>query len=446
MTLLTFLILLYLAALLWFGLRGNTGDRGLRALLTTGGTTGAILCALSLVSTIIGGSATLGIGALAQKTGSAAFWWLGVGALGLALHGLFVAPAIRRSGAVTLPDLLGRLAGPLAEKWAALIISISWVAVTAAQFTALHALLVSISGGMLAEGLYAALAAAIILHTALGGQRGVIRTDAIQAVLLLGGFTAAAFWCIVNRPDAVAAIDPVPFSAAFGALDWAKMMLLVGITYVIGPDMFSRTFAARNGATARRAALSAAPLLAVFGVIVTTLALVNIDAKQPIADWLSAASPLPAPLSALLALGLVSALSGSADTVLLSAAGIIEKDVCGRERVLAVRIWAGLFGTLAASAAWLSGDIIGLLLKAYSLFVPGVAAPLLLLVFGRLRRANPTLWLGGAVAGGLCGLAGSLLAESAFTYAGIAISTAGSLAAIRFAGRAAAQKAAELEA
>ncbi|MDO5532426.1 hypothetical protein [Sutterella sp.] len=430
MTILTALILIYLAALLWFGIRGNTHDHTIRSLLTAGGATGAVLCALSLVSTIIGGSATLGIGSLAQKTGAGAFWWLGVGTAGLFLHGLFVAPAIRASGAITLPDVIRKLVGPLAEKWAALIIAVSWVAVTAAQFAALLALLRAVSGGALAEWLYAALAGAIVLHTALGGQRGVIRTDAIQAVLLLGGFAAAAVWCVVNRPDEVAALPRIPFSDTFGAVDLVKMLLLVGITYVIGPDMFSRTFAAKDGATARIAACTAAPLLSVFGVFVTMLALLNIEAAQPVADWLSAASPLPEVIAAFLALGLVSALSGSADTVLLSAAGIVEKDLIGGERVRAVRLWTAALGGLAALSAWFSGDIIGYLLMAYSFFVPGVAVPLLFLVFGRTRRAHPALWLTGAVLGGLGGLAGNLTGESLWTYAGMAVASVMTLAAI----------------
>ena len=88
MNYLTLLVLAYLAALLWFGIRGGTRERELNAFLTAGGSAGALLCAFSLVSTIIGGSATLGMGALAQKVGPAAFWWLGVGAVGLFLHGL----------------------------------------------------------------------------------------------------------------------------------------------------------------------------------------------------------------------------------------------------------------------------------------------------------------------------------------------------------------------
>ena len=89
----------------------QTKEQNARNFLTASGSASAILCALSLVSTIIGGSATLGIGALAQKIGTAAFWWLGVGAIGLFLHGLWIARAIRSTGACTLPDVMGRLVG-----------------------------------------------------------------------------------------------------------------------------------------------------------------------------------------------------------------------------------------------------------------------------------------------------------------------------------------------
>ena len=293
MNYLTLLVLAYLAALLWFGIRGGTRERELNAFLTAGGSAGALLCAFSLVSTIIGGSATLGMGALAQKVGPAAFWWLGVGAVGLFLHGLIIAPVIRKLPVVTLPDVLRHLAGPAAEKWAGAIIALSWAAVTAAQFTALRALLHSISGGMTAEVLYVLLATGIVLHTALGGQRGILRADFLHTILLLGGFSAAALWCVMERSADIAALPVMPFTETFGLGDWVKMMLLVGITYLIGPDMFSRTFAAKNAQTARRAAWTAAPLLVFFGVIVTMLALLNIKAEQPISDWLAVGSPLP---------------------------------------------------------------------------------------------------------------------------------------------------------
>ena len=126
MNMLTGLVLIYLIVLMWFGFCGERHSSSGRAFLTSGGRAGALLCALSLVSTIIGGSATLGMGSLAQKIGSGAFWWLGVGAVGLLLHG-WIAPKIRALPAVTLPEVVGVVAGRNAERWAGVIIAVSGI-------------------------------------------------------------------------------------------------------------------------------------------------------------------------------------------------------------------------------------------------------------------------------------------------------------------------------
>lgn len=421
MNTLTSLVLIYLVALLWFGLRGERFTGSGLAFITSGGRAGVVLCALSLVSTIIGGSATLGMGALAQKTGAAAFWWLGVGAIGLFIHGLFIAPKIRAMQAATLPEVVGLVAGKMAERWAGIIIAVSWIAVTAAQFVALRALLGSMMNPLAAEVLYILIAMAVILHTVWGGQSAVLRTDAFQALLLVGGFSAVAFWLMFEHPLELGSLDWVPYGEHFGLYDWAKLMLLVGVTYVIGPDMFSRTFSARDGRVARAAALLAVPALVWFGIVITAMALVNIDSPQPIADWLTNASSMPMWLKGAIGLGLVSALCGSADTVLLSAAGIVERSLLAHDRTSAVRWMIAIFGALAALSVYVSKDIIGLLLTAYSFFVPGVAIPLLFVLIGPVKACNTQFWLSGAVIGGLCGLAGNLTGDASCTMAGMAI-------------------------
>lgn len=422
MTALLGLILCYLAFLTWYGLKGGLRRETLVQFLTTGGKTGVVLCALSLVSTIVGGSATLGIGGLAQKTGAAAFWWLGVGAIGLLIHGWLIAPKIRALPCVTLPEVAGYVAGKTAERWSGGIIAASWVAVAAAQFVALHTLLLTLASPTLAECLYVMIAGAVLVHTLTGGQRAVIRTDAVQTVLLLGGFAVTAFWLCFFRPDDAAGVQWELFNEHFDWVDWVKMLLLVGITYVIGPDMFSRSFSARNGRTARCAAWIAAPMLVLFGVAITFVALMNLEASQPIAAWLSESSGLPWGLRAALALGLVSALCGSADTVLLSACGIAERNLLGGDSTRTVRFLVAAVGGLAASAVYFSGDIISLLITAYSFFVPGVAVPLLMALLGDVRPVKTSLWLSGAILGGFGGLAGNLTGNQTWTFAGILIS------------------------
>ena len=389
--------------------------------LTAGASTGAILCALSLVSTIIGGSATLGIGTLAQKIGAAAFWWLGVGAIGLFLHGWLIAPVIRSTGACTLPDVLGRTVGQTARRWSAFIIVVSWVGVVAAQFTAMRTLLSDILPASQGEIFYLVLAVAIVLHTALGGQKAVLRTDALQTVLLTGGFVSAAWWCVTRAGIDWKAIDPVPFNDSFGAWDWIKLSLLVGVTYIVGPDIFSRTFAASSSRSASQGAWMGAVLLLFFAVVITLLAMGNLSASNPLSGWLSESSAMPSVIKIALALGLLSALAGSADTVLLSAAGIVEKDLLNGDQSIRLRRLIALFGFGAVFLTYQSSDIIGWLLYAYALFVPGVAVLLLVVLLRKRSIVNARLWLVGAVIGGLLGLAGNVTGWP-LAIAGVAVS------------------------
>lgn len=429
MNALSYLIIAFLLALTYLSLSDHHRTKGLQDFATAGGSMGSLLCALSLVSTIIGGSATLGMGALAQKVGEAAFWWLGVGALGLIVHGWVIAPQIRNMPAMTLPEVASVRVGEKAKLWSAVIIAVSWVAVTAAQFVALWSLLNSLMSASIAMIFYGAIALAVILHTAMGGQRAVIKTDALQAILLLGGFIVAAWWCVGSVP--AENINWIPFNEKFGVVDWATLMLLVGITYIVGPDMFSRSFAAKDASSARRAAWIASPLLVIFGITITYLALANVEAASPIAGWLSPNSPMPWLLKAALALGLISALCGSADTVLLSAATIAERDIFGKNRLPAVRLLVVFIGLMCASVVFVSGDIIRLLLIAYSFFVPGVAAPLLVTLLMKKSRFNERYWMFAAVAGGLLGLSANLTGIQNLAILGVIVSISGAILSVR---------------
>ena len=417
--LLSLYILLLIALSVYRSKKAKTENAA--SFLTAGASAGTLLCALSLVSTIIGGSATLGIGTLAQKIGAAAFWWLGVGAIGLFIHGWLIAPVIRSTGACTLPDVLGRLVGQTARRWSAFIIVVSWVGVVAAQFTAMRTLLADILPASQGEIFYLVLAIAIVLHTALGGQKAVLRTDAMQTVLLTGGFVSAAWWCVTRAGIDWKAIDPVPFNDSFGVWDWIKLSLLVGVTYIVGPDIFSRTFAASSSRSASQGAWMGAVLLLFFAVVITLLAMGNLSASNPLSGWLSESSAMPSVIKIALALGLLSALAGSADTVLLSAAGIVEKDLLNGDQSIRLRRLIALFGFGAVFLTYQSSDIIGWLLYAYALFVPGVAVPLLVVLLRKRSLVNARLWLAGAVIGGLLGLAGNLTGWP-LAIAGVAVS------------------------
>jgi len=142
---------------------------------------------MSLMATMIGASATLGVADKAYSTGFPAFWWLLVGAVGLILQSVLLSEKIRAYDAYTLPDIARKTAGTEGQVLIAFIIMLSWTGIIAAQFVAFSAIISFISGNTNTTSLLIITSAAIIIYTAVGGQLSIIKTDAVQFVLLAAG-------------------------------------------------------------------------------------------------------------------------------------------------------------------------------------------------------------------------------------------------------------------
>lgn len=372
---------------------------------------GSLAVFLTLMATMLGASATLGVAAKAETIGFPAVWWLASGAVGLALQGWLLSGRIRDTGARTLPELAGRTAGPAARRLVAGVIAVAWPGVVGAQFAAAGSLVGALAGaGNGATWPVWACAVAVTFHTLLGGQRGVVRTDAVQMAVLAAGFGGLFAWVFGGRcgGNAVSWDAIRPVGVAFGWREVAFSLLTVGGAYFLGPDIASRSLLARDGRTARRAVFWASPALLAFAVGITLAGM-----------WAGENSPgggnplfrlaalLPWPLRGCLAAGLVAALLSSADTCLVNAGAILANDLLGRRNVGTARATVLAVGAAATGLALAGGDIIGILLKAYSVYTPGVVCPLAAaIVAGRVRRKR--LWLAAVAAGGVCGLAGAL--------------------------------------
>lgn len=385
---------------------------------------GTISVFLTLLATIFGASATLGVAERAEKIGFPAFWWLASGAVGLALQGIFLSARIRESGARTLPELARQTAGPWAQRLVAIVIAISWPAVIGAQLAAFAGLWCAITGSS-GTALPTILCALIVaLYTLIGGQRAVVKTDAPQMLVLAAGFGGLFLWIFSGKCGGA----PVPvesvrlLSFEFGPREAILSLLTVGGAYFLGPDIASRSLVARDGRTARRAALAAAPALLSFGVAIALAgmwAATNAPgAGNPI---LRIAAKLPLALRLCLSIGLFCAVLSSADTCLVNAAAIVAGDLAGSRSVRATRIAVAAMAVAATVLALFGGDIIGVLLKAYSIYTPGVVCPLAVSII--CGRVNRRFWLAAVAAGGLCGLAGTLFPSLDFLpAAGMALS------------------------
>jgi SSS family solute:Na+ symporter len=373
---------------------------------------------VSLVATIFGASSTMGVIGLGYSRGLTGAWWCLMGGLALIPFGLFLASRVRILAVYTLPDILRHAYGERVAVPAALMIALAWCGVIAAQLIAGTRLLQALFPLYFQTAL-AIVAFVFTLYTFWGGQLSVIRTDFWQFILFVGGLFVALAFLAASLAGASGNIPNghwhFPVSESFG---WYEVLLfyplVVGLPYLVGPDIYSRVLCAKNHDVARRAALGSAfvviPLsflLALFGILARGR-FPGILPEAALPETLYALVPMG--IKGLIVAGFLGAVMSSADTCLISASTILTLNVIGplskmkKERHLGVTRGAVLtLGALAWFMASQQQGIISSLLLGYTIFVGGVVFPTLAGFFRDQLKITPSgaLWavlIGGGTA------------------------------------------------
>lgn len=291
----------------------------------------------SLVATILGGSAVIGAVDAGPKLGAATAWFMLVGSLGL----LALLPFVKKAytlGKYTLPDLIENLFGKLPRTIASIVIPLAWTGIVAAQIIASAKLLQSFTP--LSYEVSATISAVIfIFYTMAGGQLSILRTDLLQAILILAGLAIIVLFAIgydltlassalgfaSESPTLTKNAPGFPFNSNFTPLSLFLLILTYGSTFTVGPDMFSRLFCARDDRAAKKAILTAALILIPVAATIGFLGAFGTGLGEVQGARISAIADLvvPAPLAPFIALALLSVVLSSADTTLLSSSIII---------------------------------------------------------------------------------------------------------------------------
>ena len=388
-----FYFLLMLAIGLYsFKKREASGSSGF---FVAGRKAGISLVTGSLAATFIGSSVVIGMVGSGYTMGLPGVWWLLVGAVGLVILGLFLAKKVRSVGVYTLPELIEKQYGSNAKLLASLVIVASWIAICAAQILAagnvLHALIPSWD----VRELMAICAAVFVIYTVLGGQYSIIRTDLVQLIILVVGLVVT-LGLVMNDVGGIGGLKDslasdyfsFPVNSSFGWYNLLVFLILTGSVYVVGPDMYSRLFCARDEKVARTSAFSAA-LVAIPIAFVVVLIGMGAKALFPGISPSDQVFPtiiqqlLPAGVSGLVVAALLAALMSSADTVILTTSTILCVDVGGRvfpriderRRLLMTKIGVVVIGVLALLIAMQMKGIINTLLYSYTIFTSGIVIP-----------------------------------------------------------------------
>ena len=421
------IITLYFLGMLAVGVVSRRKTKVADDFFVAGRKSSSLLITGSLLATIIGGSATVGMAGLGFKQGLTGAWWLLVGSIGLIFLGLFFARKIRNFALYTLPELIEKQYDRRVALAASFLIVISWIGITAAQIIAAGQILSIL--GMGSPVLWMLIFTAVfVTYTVLGGQYAIIRTDTLQTVIIFAGvFGGLAL--LLSRlggwEGLQSSLPPeqfaFPLSSQFGGTDLLTLLLLVGLTYTVGPDMYSRLFCARDDKTARASTFWTALLIIPIAFAITLIGMgaaamfPEIAPEQALPMVIKEVfSPL---LGGIVLAALLCAVMSSADTTLLSASTILMVDIVGwfrpslnREKVIPRSRWViVLLGICSLITALALKGVISALLFAYTIYTTGVILPVIAGFFKSRLKVTPVGALVALIGGGTTGLISKLM-------------------------------------
>ena len=366
-----------------------------------------------MLATILGGSAILGTINLTQHQSWAAAWYILAASLGL----LILVPIVKkvnRRGKFTLPELIGQFYGESARKTASVIIPLAWLGIVAAQIIAAAQILASFFDfdyyyGVILSGVI------FIGYTLIGGQISILKTDFIQSIIILAGIVFT-FFILNASPD----MDPVPlritfpFNQHFSPIDLLILILTFSSTFVVGPDIYSRVFCARNERVSQISVLITALILIPFAFLLAYIGICSFE-SNPNQEGTSALvniilSHLPDWGIGLMVAALLSAVLSSADTTLLTASIILselfKKDIDNRKSFVQTKYFIVIIGFFSILIAIKVSSIIAALLLALSFYSGAFIVPMIAALFNIPFCKKYSLWA--MLSGGLIALAGKV--------------------------------------
>jgi SSS family transporter len=322
---------------LWGYFQTDTEEDFLAAGRTIGPWVGGAVLAATQISagTFVG---TLGRHYL---TGVSWIWiWFGVWS-GWVVSAAFVAPKLRRFGALTVADYVGRrFASEGGRTLAAVLIIVTYSILLTAQFQAI---------GEIASAIFSvtplvamtALMASTGVYTALGGVRSSSYVEFLQTLIMLVALVAAVPVVLSHTGgltalgEFIGSIEPRVTGWWFSWRELLAFSLAFGLSIAAAPYEMTRYYSMRDVATVRYAIGVALVCQAIIGssVMILGLGMRGIFPFLASADQASsimAAAVMPPLLGALFLIAMLSAIMSTVNSILLVTGGAFAHDLYKR--------------------------------------------------------------------------------------------------------------------
>lgn len=332
------IVILYMIGMLAVGFYTNKyAVKSSTDYMLAGRRMGVLMIATSLSANNIGGGSTLGVATRAfGEWGMSAAWYVLAASVAMIPLAYF-APRIRRTMAVTIPEVVNRRFGDMAGNLTAILNILALFFLTSSQVLASGTVVSALTGIPLNVSIILA-GIVVIVYTTMGGMIADQITDLVQFFIILFGLLIALPF-IINGAGGWAAISAKlpPAQLDVFKIGWVTILGLVFnyfCTFLSGPEMVSRFSSAKDEKAAQMASVLSAVLMAMMAFIPTLIGLIALS-QNPGLDGGRGTSALlfatrqyaPTWVTGVIAAAIVAATMSSADSNLLSASTMIIRDL-----------------------------------------------------------------------------------------------------------------------
>ena len=409
-------LLLYIVLLFGIGFHHWLTHRGasLDGFLVYDRQAGSFSVGMSLVALAFGASSVFGLAGWAYQYNLNAIWWTLSGAIFLVVLAYTFLDTVWQVKGYTIGDIIARAFGDHIRFLVSAVLFLAWLMVLAGQIIAGGNILAQFTGSQTWG--YALFTLIFTGYSLLVGQASTVKTGFLQVLVMVAGLVLLLGLCLSYTPAAAEAVRP-PVALHFGFDDaftftlFLGVFIPVGLSYLFGPDMYSRVFLARDIASARRGLLLASVAIVAISLVIVFIGIlakgIITVAKPDLTIQTLVNQFFQGSLGDFVLVALLSIPLSGADIILITSGTLLGRDVIshalrttGHAPSESTQVWLirgcmVLAAVLATSFALRLQAIIPSLLIAYKVFSIGIV-PLLFLALLRIRSGAPAAMTGSA--------------------------------------------------
>ena len=339
----------------------------------------------------------------------------------------FIAGKVRKSNKVTVPEIMGARYGQSASIISAVCVMLAYVGVLATQLKAaadILVLLCSSSGVEISRGLALVICTTIIVVITVGGGLvSVAYSDAISALIMIGGFFIA-IPILISVANAQGAVLPPEKTTLTGGMSGWELLgyFLPSLALMLGDqNMLQRFASAKNSTEAKKSNIGM--FIGEILVIVSIIAVVTQAARlYPTLDTPSnvifqvSVDYLPMAFGALIMCACMAFIVTTADSYLLSSATnltndiyvkYIRKDATDKQKMLVLRGTIVVFSFIAVALTLYFPTVLSLQMTAYTMYGAAITPAILFALFS--KKVTPAAGIAGILVGGLATIVWTLM-------------------------------------